>query len=209
MRTATILVAAMLLAAPAAQADRRFTSKACKCSFIVPPGWKVVANPEAKIESLGRNRVVPRCAFGLIPTGWPEKYARGEERDFGRYAIEVWVLRETFRQAAHEAFFEQVGTLRTAWRAPDFEPEKRASDWILQGRQGGRSDAVPIHGQGWRGLTGTAAIGYYAKGGGYRGMDDAYRAVISTGHRRASVIMADNPFTHKAFRRLVLSFRFE
>ena len=40
-------------------------------------------------------------------------------------------------------------------------------------------------------------------------MDDAYRAVLSTGRWRTAIILADNPFTGLDFDVVVKSFRFE
>src|SRR4051812_11599951 len=126
MRTVHFFAAVMLLAVSTTHSDRRFTSKSCKCSFVAPRGWVVIANPEAKLAAYGPKTDPPRCAFALAPAGWPEQYAKDDDRDFGPYAIEIRVSRESFQQAAREANFEQVGTLRTAWEAPEFEGTKKA-----------------------------------------------------------------------------------
>ena len=81
---------------------------------------------------------------------------------------------------------------------------------MILGRQASRDDAVRIRSKGWFGLRGTAAIGYYGKGGsGYRGMDYAARAVLSNGRWRTAIFMADNPFTEAELDAVIESFAFE
>ena len=193
MRRLLFLFAMLVLAATAEA--RRFRSTRCACSFDVPKRWEVVKTG--------------KCSFGLRPRNWT-KIDRGEdERDFGDYAITVDVARKPFREAAGKAHFERVDHCRKSVNDPNAEPQRRATDYILHGRQEGRHDAHWIRGNGWFGLKGESYVGYYAPGEGYQGMDSAFRAVLSTGTWRTAAIMADNPFTGAEFERMVKSFAFE
>lgn len=197
-------------------ASGRFAAARCRCSFQVPDGWVVVANPKARIALLRpRQGELAPCAFGLRPRGWPDAVARpGDVRELGDYAITIHVTHQRFREAAREAFFERVDVMRKQWGEPDAEPFRKATDYVLYGRQSGRHDADWIRSANWFGLRGVAAVGYYGDGRsedatGYQGMDDAYRAVLSNGHWRTAIVMGDNPYTGIEFDAVVRSFLFE
>lgn len=204
-------------AATAPAASDRFIAERCRCSFQVPEGWVVVANPKAGIAPLRRlaSHALAPCAFGLRPRGWPDAVARpGDVREFGDYAITIHVTNQRFRDAARDAFFERVDAMREQWGDPNAEPFRKGTDYVLYGRQAGRHDADWIRSANWFGLRGVAAVGYYGDGSseesaGYQGMDDAFRAVLSNGHWRTAVVMGNNPYTGVEFDAVVRSFLFE
>ncbi|HEX9493860.1 MAG TPA: hypothetical protein VGA33_11400 [Thermoanaerobaculia bacterium] len=204
------LVAAVAIAAPASE---RLTAQRCHCSFAIPSGWQVVSNPKARVPPLraAQSQQLAPCAFGLRPNGWPRVHGREDDRDFGEYAITIWVTHQSFRDAARDGFFERVDALRKEWHAPEALPHNKPTDWMVLGRQASRDDATWIRSAGWFGLRGTTTVGYYYRrpGTGYWGMDPAYRAVLSTGRWRTAIIMADNPVTESEFDAVVKSFRFE
>ena len=190
-----LLLALAFVALAAGAEARRFTSPRCACSFDVPPRWEVVKTG--------------KCSFGLRPRNWT-KIDRGEDkREFPDYAIEIDVERKPFRKATRQAFFQRVDEYRKDIEDPDAEPQRRATDYILRGRQEGKHDAHWIRGDGWFGLIGESYVGYFAPGEGYQGMDSAFRAVLSTGKWRTAIIMADNPFTGAEHERVVKSFKFD
>jgi uncharacterized protein YbdZ (MbtH family) len=205
-------VAIAITVAGTTAASDRFVAERCRCSFRVPDGWKVVSNPKAHIETLHADlhrRLAP-CAFGIRPRKWPRAAFPDDDRDFGEYAITVYVTNQRFRDAARDSFFARVDELREEWNAPDALPDHKPTDWMILGRQASRDDAQWIRSENWFGLRGVATVGYYGKdGSGYRGMDYAYRAVLSNGHWRTAIIMAGNPFTASEFDRVVQSFTFD
>jgi hypothetical protein len=209
--TVSALVAAVAIAAPASE---RFAAERCRCSFAIPRGWVVVSNPKARLRPLRvvQSQQLAPCAFGLRPKGWPRLHGHEDDRDLGEYAITIWVTHQSFRDAAHDGFFKRVDALRNEWRDQDALPHNRPTDWLVLGRQASRDDAKWIRAPGWFGLSGATTIGYYynkKRGAEYFGMDYAYRAVLSTGRWRTSIISADNPFTESEFDAVVKSFRFE
>ncbi len=204
------LIASVAIAAPASE---RLTAERCNCSFAIPSGWQVISNPKARLPPLrpARPQQLAPCAFGLRPKGWPRVHGREDDRDFGEYAITIWVQHQSFRDAARAGFFERVDALRKQWGAPEALAHNKPTDWMVLGRQASRDDATRIRSAGWFGLRGTTTVGYYYRrnGTGYWGMDSASRAVLSAGRWRTAIIMADNPFTESEFDAVVKSFRFE
>lgn len=205
-----MIVVVFLLVAAVVTPAKTFTAERCRCSFAVPSGWVVVANPKARLPPLRRalpEEIAP-CAFGLKPRSWP-RIAGRRDRDFGDYAITIHVTNQRFRDAARDGFFIRVDALRKELGPPEAQPDKKPTDWMLRGRQAGLHDTTWIRSPNWFGLRGIAAVGYYVQGAGYQGMDDAYRAVLSNGRWRSAIVMADNPFTGRELHAVVDSFRFE
>lgn len=190
-RAALVISCFLTLSATAAE---RFVSTQCHGSFAVPAGWGV--------------HRFPHCTFGLRPKVWPPARP-GDDRDFGENAIVITIARERFEDATQKTRFFRVATLRTKPRMEGAEPQRKPTDWVLLGSQAGVHDAHRIRAKTWFGVRGAAAISYYGKAGGNRGLDSVYRAVLSTGKWRAATISADNPFTPSEFDRVVRSFRFE
>jgi hypothetical protein len=214
----TVLAVGLFMVASSLDA-RAFESKRCGCSFEVPLGWRVVANPKAKIKSSGRHQKprIEECAFGLRPEIWPPRDEPAEE--LGPYAIEIRLTRQLFREAARDAFFERLDELRKDRNDPDYKPmgpgdpewqpdAQPSAAWTVTGRLGVPYDAYWIRSDNWFGVKGASQIGLHRPRGEPTGLFPAYRAVLSTGRWRTATFLADNPFTGREFDAVVHSFRF-
>lgn len=192
----------LLFAMGAGATQNSRVARACECTVTVPPGWMLISNPAAAIESLDEPGDV--CAFGLRPRTWPP---RDVEIGVGDFAIEVHIRTGTLDESAGQAFFERVGDLRKGWNAPDLEPNLQPSDWMVLGRQSSRSPAWQVRTTSWHGIRGESEIGYFGVNGGNHGLGPAQRAII-TNRTLTAIFMSDNPYTRVQFDRVLRSFRF-
>ncbi len=182
-RTADLIrvVAVLLLALPLHA--ERFHSKRCRVSFELPRYWMVKpAKPD-----FGEN-----CRLGLRPRNWQPEEKSEDRRWFGEFAIEIVMHNRPFKISARKGLFDRT-----------------EQGWFLNGRMASRHKATWMRTEHWFGVKGMTHAGYHRREGGYQGLDDIYRSVLSNGKWRTATIHTTNPMTGKEFETVTMSFRFE
>ena len=177
----TLLVLIALFALPAHA--ERFHSARCKISFELPRGWVVKQIP----ADFGEN-----CALGLRPPNWQPEEKSEDRRWFGEFAITIRMHNRPFKISARKALFDRT-----------------EEGWFLNGRMASRHKATWIHTDHFFGVKGMTHAGYHRREGGYQGLDDIYRSVLSNGKWRTATIHTTNPMTGKEFETITMSLRFE
>jgi hypothetical protein len=175
----SLLIGALLLAfAPATEAAV-FARAECHVRFEVPARRKVA------VEKAVRGSV---CIIYVEPQKVRQLVKENEGLNLWGLSVEV-----------HGRSLDQA--------LPESSFEKEDGQWQILGRQGLRSDAREIEGNGWKGLRGTSQSGCHFEEGGYAGLCEVEVALISNGKWSAEIIAS--PRSHKDFETVLKKFRFE
>jgi hypothetical protein len=198
MRIAVMLL--LSIATPLAAAGVRLGPRhdLCGISVRAPRGYVV-----EKYDDHGH------CGIGMKPKGWNEDPSDDAQED-GDYAITLDLAAENFEEAADQAGFLRVKSIRaalddgTTWPSPDYGDD----EWVTMGNSPVFSRAQPIEQKSWTGLIGELTTTFYHRHGGHSGMGPiAIASIVSRGRPPVAVIVRGGALQSDAVRAVVRSIR--
>jgi len=155
----------------------------CRVSFKMPVGWRVERRAEPTPPST--------CSLGLLPPDYAEFVSKSEV-DRERYPITLELAESEFERLARSAGFSH-----------------HDGEWKVGGRAGAQSGTSRVNGPGWHGFLGEPSIGMHFKAGGYAGLGDTQRALLSGPGGRGAVFDVTVIEYMEVFARILESFRFD
>lgn len=155
----------------------------CGVSFILPAEWQVDRR---------ENPTPPTtCSLGLLPPEYADFVSKSEV-DRERYPITLELAESEFERLARSAGFSN-----------------HEGEWKVGGRAGAESGTSRVNGPGWHGFLGEPSIGLHFKAGGYAGLGDTQRALLSGPGGRGAVFDVTVIEYMEVFARILESFRFD